>query len=291
MPISRRKPYQYKVHKSRIKKTKIRELCAVERAFAVGASVFGISTNKDIAECFDPPVDKSTIARLVKRIRERADQEGTPITDPSLYETLPGRGRPELLDDALLLRIIEIVTQGRTHRKKEPLQAIQDGDFDELPPMSVSTFENVMYEAGYTRRKPGWKPPLTEDEMQDRCAWAVAHNPDKYKEGDGLGFNFRSCVYTDETLARIGEQRGMQRAWFRLEERYDVDVKHDRVQKYCKLQFYGAFTYNHKGPCHIYGHEIEEEKAAAKVALNQENAERREHVEKQQNYARAALQE
>ncbi|KAF1974995.1 hypothetical protein BU23DRAFT_634967 [Bimuria novae-zelandiae CBS 107.79] len=116
--------------------------------------------NKDIAECFDPPVNKSTIAKLVKRLRERADQEGISITDPSLYETLPGRGRPELLDDAQKKRIIEIVTQDRTHREKEPLQAIQDGDFDELPPMSVSTFENVMYEAGYARRKPGWKPPL-----------------------------------------------------------------------------------------------------------------------------------
>ncbi|KAF1980394.1 hypothetical protein BU23DRAFT_562756 [Bimuria novae-zelandiae CBS 107.79] len=107
-----------------------------------------MATNKEIAALFDPPTTKDAIAKLVRRIRDRADQEGISITNPTLYETLPGRGRPELLDDAQKKRIIEIVTQDRAHREKEPLQAIKDGDFDELPPMSVSTFENVMYEAG-----------------------------------------------------------------------------------------------------------------------------------------------
>ncbi|KAF1967907.1 hypothetical protein BU23DRAFT_658121, partial [Bimuria novae-zelandiae CBS 107.79] len=273
------------------KKTQKRDLTAVERAFAVGASMHSMGTNKEIAALFDPPTTKDAIAKLVRRIRDRADQEGISITNPTLYETLPGRGRPELLDDAQKKRIIEIVTQDRAHREKEPLQAIKDGDFDELPPMSVSTFENVMYEAGYARRKPGWKPPLTEQEMQDRYKWALAHNPDRYKEGDNLGFNFRKCVYTDETPARIDEQRGMQRAWFLPDEKYHLDVKHNRVQKYCKLQFYGAFTYNHKGPCYIYGHEKEDEKVAAEAALARENAERRKQATSAQYHARAALQE
>ncbi|KAF1964611.1 hypothetical protein BU23DRAFT_561805 [Bimuria novae-zelandiae CBS 107.79] len=138
MPINRRKPYKYKK----------RDLTAVERAFAVSASMHRMATNKEIAALFDPPTTKDAIAKLVRRIRDRADQEGISITNPTLYETLPGRGRPELLDDAQKKRIIEIVTQDRAHREKEPLQAIKDGDFDELPPMSVSTFENVMYEAG-----------------------------------------------------------------------------------------------------------------------------------------------
>ncbi|KAL5371666.1 hypothetical protein DPSP01_014091 [Paraphaeosphaeria sporulosa] len=87
---------------------------------------------------------------------------------------------------------------------------------------------------------------------------------------------------TDETPARIGEQRGMQRAWFRPEEKYDNDVKHDRIQKYCKLQFYGAFTYNHKG-------ERKAEARAAEAALDRENAERRKQDTSAQHQARAAL--
>ena len=81
----------------------------------------------------------------------------------------------------------------------------------------------------------------------------------------------------------------MQRAWFRPEEKYDKDVKHDRIQKYCKLQFYGAFTYNHKGPCHIYAQETKAEAQAAEVALTRENAERRKQATSAQYHARAAL--
>ncbi|KAF1972142.1 hypothetical protein BU23DRAFT_644949, partial [Bimuria novae-zelandiae CBS 107.79] len=239
-----RKPRNYKNRKPRVYKTSRRELTDVEKAFAVGAAVLGCATHKEIADAFQPSISKSGVTRLIQRIQKRAEEAELPITDPSLYQTEPGRGRAALLSDKQKQRIISIVTQDRGHREKEPLQAIKDGDFKDLPPISVSTFENVMYEAGYARREPGWKPPLTEDEMQGRYEWALAHNPEKYTYGDSLGFNFRCCVYTDETPARIGEQRGMQRAWFLPEEKYDNDVKHDRISKYFKLQFYGAFTYN-----------------------------------------------
>ncbi|KAF1967079.1 hypothetical protein BU23DRAFT_573467 [Bimuria novae-zelandiae CBS 107.79] len=120
----------------------------LERAFAVSASVFGTATNKEIAELFVPPVSKSTIAKLIQRVTARAEEEGLPITDPSLYETVLGRGRKALLTDAQKQRIIAIVTQDRAHHEKEPLQAIKDRDFDKLPPISVSTFKNVMYNTG-----------------------------------------------------------------------------------------------------------------------------------------------
>ncbi|KAF2030133.1 hypothetical protein EK21DRAFT_66159 [Setomelanomma holmii] len=58
-----------------------------------------------------------------------------------------------------------------------------------------------MYDAGYARQRPRWKPSLTQAQQQERLQWALAHNPDKYEYGDGLGFNFRDVVFTDETLA------------------------------------------------------------------------------------------
>ncbi|KAF1977561.1 hypothetical protein BU23DRAFT_550858 [Bimuria novae-zelandiae CBS 107.79] len=83
--------------------------------------MFGIVTNKEVAALFDPPITKDAIAKLIRCTRERADREGISIATPSLYETLPGRGRPQLLDDAQKKRMIEIVTQDRAHREKEPL--------------------------------------------------------------------------------------------------------------------------------------------------------------------------
>jgi hypothetical protein len=114
--------------------------------------------------------------------------------------------------------IIAITTQNRSHREKESWQAIDDGDYSGvLPNLSISTLENIMYEAGYSRRKPGWKPPLTPAQERERYQWALAHNPaahnpDRDHEYDNNGFNFREVVFTDETPARVGELRSMIRA-------------------------------------------------------------------------------
>lgn len=83
----------------------------------------------------------------------------------------------------------------------------------------------------------------------------------------------------------------MQRAWFKAGEKYNRDVKKRRVKKYSKLQFYGAFTYDEKGPCHVYAKETAEQKKAAAEAIKKENLDRQEQRERLIPQARAALQE
>jgi hypothetical protein len=146
-----------------------------------------------------------------------------------------------------------------------------------------------MYEAGYARRAPGWKPSLTPDQEKERLAWAHAHNPDKYEEGDNLGYDFTQVVFSDETPARIGEERGMIRTWCCEGEKYNTDVKHDRNRKDCCLQFYGCFRYNYKDPCHVYHPETEAEKLAAQVHIQELNADQKTRDSKLQIYARQAL--
>jgi hypothetical protein len=237
--IARRKPQNHKGCTSVAKKTLRRELRPCERAFAVGACIVGRSTQEEEAAYFPNAGGQSTIQKVLSTVVKRAKEQNIPITSPSLYEDLPHSGRPELLTPRQKRAIIKIVTKDRAHREKEPFQAIADGDFkDIVPQMSITTFENVMYEAGYSRKKPGWKPPLTAKEEQERYQWALAHNPDLHCIGDGQGFNFRTVAYTDETPARIGEQRGMQRTWIRDGEQYDEGVKKDRILKYSQLQFY-----------------------------------------------------
>jgi hypothetical protein len=70
-----------------------------------------------------------------------------------------------------------------------------------VPEISILTFENVIYEAGYARRQPGWKPHLTDKQEQVRYEWAIAHNPNCDKEYDGKGYDFTQVVFTDKTLA------------------------------------------------------------------------------------------
>jgi hypothetical protein len=188
--------------------------------------------------------------------------------------------------------IIAITISSRNNREKESWQAIKDGDFrDVIPETSVSTFENVMYKAGYSRRKSGWKPPLTRHQERIRYQWALTHNPDKHEYGDGLGYNFRQVCFTDEAPARIGDERGMLRVWAKDDEVYDTDVRHDRNQRDCCLQFFGAFRYDHKGPCHVYYRETKEEKEVADKLIELENKATAAWFNHMQTRARAALQE
>ncbi|KAF1941289.1 hypothetical protein EJ02DRAFT_492810, partial [Clathrospora elynae] len=182
-----------------------------------------------------------------------------------------------------------ITTKDRNHRKKESWQAIQDGDYSRLPNMSISTLENVMYEADYAQRKPGWKPPLTPAQERECYQWALNHNLDKEKEYDNKGYNFRKVVFTDETPARIREQRGMIRAWCKEDEIYNDNVKKDRKQISAALQFFGAFRYNYKGPCHVYYYETQEEIEAREQALKWENEVTWAQSNSSQMSARAAL--
>jgi transposase len=148
-----------------------------------------------------------------------------------------------------------------------------------------------MYAAGYSRQAPGWKPPLTYEQEVECYHWAPTHNPDKYEYGDGLGYDFREVVFTDETPARIGEERGMQRACYKEGEKYSDDVKKDRNRTNCCLQFYGSFRYKYKGPCYTYMEETEQEKRAAEQVLMKENQERQHTHNLHQTRARSALQQ
>ena len=82
----------------------------------------------------------------------------------------------------------------------------------------------------------------------------------------------------------------MIRTWCKEGEQYDDGVKHDRTRNECCLQFYGCFRYNHKGPCHVYYPETEEEKAEAKAHVEELNCNTQIHDNKLQYQARRALE-
>jgi transposase len=292
--INRRKPYKYKENKVvKVPKTSRKEMTPIQRAFIAGAvlaSRDGYASARALSKRMKQT--QPGISAVVRRVEKRAEEGGFDLWDSILYENDLGRGRSALLSQEQKDSIIKIVTSSRNNREKESWQAISDGDFSGIvPKMSISTFENVLYEAGYSRKRPGWKPSLTKDQIETRYLWALEHNPDRYEVGDGLGFDFRIVCFTDETPARIGEERGMQRVWCKDGERYDEGVKKTRNRKDCALQFYGAFRYDHKGPCHVYWHETDEEKEYAVAALEAENLYRQHYDDLLQTKARTVLSE
>jgi hypothetical protein len=60
--------------------------------------------------------------------------------------------------------------------------------------------------------------------------WALIHKPaGLHKNSDDLGFNFTKVVYTNHTLARVKELRGMKRAWAKDNETYHDDVNRPKI--------------------------------------------------------------
>lgn len=292
MPLSRRKPFKYKSDKvSKPPKTSRTEMSPEMRAFIVGAYVAsrdGYASQRDLTALVQRT--QPAICKLVRRTEKKVMESGLDLWDPILYKNDLGRGRSALLTQEQKDAIIAITTQDRHHREQESWQAIKHNNFSSIvPDISVSTFENIMYEAGYSRRKPGSKPPLTPAQKEERYQWALAHNPDLYEEYDNLSFNFRTVCFTDETPARIGDQRGMIRTWCKDDEIYDDDVKKDRKAPGTALQFFGAFRYNNKGPCHVYYHETQEEIDEGQRALEWENLVTKAQSNSSQLTARRAL--
>jgi hypothetical protein len=289
--ITRRKPRKYKGLHPQPPKTSRRELSVVERAFVAGACIAGSLSHNDCAKLMHPRCNKSTITRVCQRVNQMAEQLSCSVSDPRCFENPTNRGAERKLTDAQEAMVVDLVTSNRQHREQEAWQLIQSGELEAigLPKISISLLETIMYRAGYSRRRPGWKPSLTTAEEEDRYQWAVLHNPDRYHEGDNLGFDFHTVCFTDETPARVGEQRGMIRAWAKDGEEFHEDVKKTRKAQHLSLMFYGSFMYDHKGPCHVYPRETAEEKAVAAVALAKENAHRAAHLDLNQTRARSAL--
>ena len=79
------------------------------------------------------------------------------------------------------------------------------------------------------------------------------------------------------------------RTWCCEGDRQDNDVKHNCNRKdYC-LQFYAAFCYNSKGPCHVYREETEAGKQEAAAHIQRLNVDQKTRNNKLQIYARQAL--
>lgn len=141
---------------------------------------------------------KATISELLKRTQRRAEELGAFLWNEVVYGNDLGRGRSTLLTQEQKDRIIQMVTSSRNNREKESRQAIAHGKYDEIVPrMSITIFENVMYEAGYARRKPGWKPELTREQEEDAMNGRSFTTQTDMKNTTTRGFiSTRQCLLT-----------------------------------------------------------------------------------------------
>jgi hypothetical protein len=71
----------------------------------------------------------------------------------------------------------------------------------------------------------------------------------------------------------IGARRGAVRVWRRADEKWVKSCVRSRWKGCSEFMFWGAFSYELKGPCQIWEAETAKEKKAAQVDIERRNAE------------------
>ena len=74
-------------------------------------------------------------------------------------------------------------------------------------------------------------------------------------------------IWTDETSVQLGSVRGKRRVWRRSNEAFHPHVITRRWKGFLEMMWWSSFTYDKKGPFHIWEDETKEEKNACEKDL------------------------
>lgn len=96
-----------------------------------------------------------------------------------------------------------------------------------------------------------------------RLAWALEHRD----------VDFKNVIFSDESSVVLSHRRGSYKIWRKATERVIKSCIRPRWKGYSEFMFWGCFSYDQKGPCHIWQPETKAEKAAATAEINSLNAE------------------
>ncbi|KAI1507950.1 Core histone H2A/H2B/H3/H4 [Pyrenophora tritici-repentis] len=258
----------------------VREFAQVHKA-DIRFQRSAIEALQEATEAFlSPPVGKSTSQiseltgvhpRTVDRIYSRAIAAGSepnvlPLKIfPQHVQDAPKPGRPAKQAEEVKEQMFQQVRRDRYGREKScadlagglSLQGVE---------ISASTVWRVLRAAGYRNTKPTRKPGLTQEMRSARLKWALEHK-------DWTLEDWKNVIWTDETSVVINHRRGGYRVWRRADERVVKSCIRERWKGYSEFMFWGCFSYDKKGPCHVYQPETKAEKEDAARRIEQLNAE------------------
>jgi len=173
----------------------------------------------------------------------------------------PRSGPPNTaVNENNIRQVIEIVTKDRNGREKsaEVIAAELDA------PISRASVCRIMRKAGFKKVKKTTKPGLNTAQKASRLAFCR-----KYQ--DWTLADWKKVIWSDETFVVISARRGSYKIWRRSDEGLIEEVTRKRWKGYMEFMFWGCFSYDRKGPCHIWQPETEKEKTEAMEEINQSN--------------------
>ena len=199
----------------------------------------------------------------VKRIIARAEAEGfNPRQDSRVLDTyilnkaIPGRRKR--IDDVVEQRLIASLSVDRAGREKSSEVLAYEQS------ISVSSAQRILRRHGYTAVKPTRKPGLSQAQKDARMKFCEAHKNWTLED-------WKNVIWSDETSVVIGHRRGAVRIYRRSNEAYEKTAIRPRWKGYSDFMFWGSFSYDKKGPCHIWHPETAAMKTAAQRHIDELN--------------------
>jgi len=205
---------------------------------------------------------RANIYLILRRAKERGYN---PTIDPCIRDeyVADGKrsGRPKEISEATEKAVLESVTKDRAGREKAVEYLAYEAG------ISRSSAYRILKKHGFRNVKPTWKPGLSGLARDRRLAFCLAHQHWTLED-------WKNVIWTDETSVVLGHRRGSQRVWRRVFEVCDRTVIRRRFKKASEFMFWGSFSYDKKGPCHIYDPETAAAKKEAERDVATMNEER-----------------
>ena len=119
---------------------------------------------------------------------------------------------------------------------------------------------------GYRKVKPTTTPGLNAKQKSARLQWCLDHK-------DWTLEDWKKVIWSDETSVIYGLRRGGERVWRTPYEKNVDTCRRNRWKVFSEFMFGGCFSYDFKGPCHVWETETAAEKRKAENDLNHRNEE------------------
>ena len=211
-----------------------------------------------------------TIYRLKKQARERGyDPAVSRLLEEAYVIDAPRSGQPPKVTEEVEKAILDNVRKDKSGREKpSAVLGYEHG-------LSSTTILRVLKRNGMKSCKTTKKPGLSESMMEARYQFCL-----RYK--DWTLEDWKNVIWTDETSIVLGVQRGRRRAVWRTskEAQNSMNIRR-RHARFSEFMFWGSFSYDKKGPFHIWKPETAKDKREAQIDIDKMNEELEEDAKTQ----------
>ena len=200
----------------------------------------------------------------MKRAKERGFDKEQPLQD-AFFQDASRPGRPPVVTEVTANEVKKVVSATRNTRTLtlvDIARRLKSYANIHISPMSV--WRTLRF-TGYRKVKPTKKPGLTDAQRAARLKWCLEHQYWTLED-------WKKVLWSDETSVIYGLRRGGERVWRTVYENNEATCRRNRWKGFSEFMFWGCFSYDHKGPCHVWQKETAAEKKKAQNDLDRRNA-------------------